>query len=206
MYFNEKEDNNIDKEFKKEKKFDFEKYKKIIIFGGIAFLLLLIIIIAIVLLKNRTIYYLSLNGEREINVYKGVSFVDPGYEARDNHNNNLNNLVIVSGSVDENTIGTYNIRYTLKDKTISRVVNVIASQSQFTKIFLEGETEMTIKLGSVYQEPGYYYNDIIVGDMRDKIKVNGKVDTSKVGKYRLTYTVVNSENVTITAERLVTVE
>ena len=206
MYFNEKEDTNIDKEFKREKKFDFEKYKKIIIIGGVALLVLLIIIIAILFLKNRTVYYLNLNGGNEINVYKGVEFVDPGYNASDNHGHNLNNAVVINGIVDENTIGTYNIRYTLKNKTVTRIVNVIASQSQFTKIYLEGEKEMTIKLGEEYKEPGYYYNDIIVGDMRNKIKVNGKVDTSKAGKYRLTYTVVNSENVTITAERLVTVE
>ena len=203
MYFNEKEDTNIDKEFKKESKFDFQKYKKYIIIGGIA---LLIIIIAIIYVMNRKVYYLNLNGGHEINIYKGSEFVDPGYNARDNRNNNLNNLVVVSGNVDENTIGTYKIKYTLKNRKVTRTVNVIESQSQFTKIYLEGSKEMTIKLGSVYHEPGYYYNDIIVGDMRDRIKVNGKVNTSKAGKYRLTYTVVNSENVTITAERLVTVE
>ena len=206
MYFNEKEDTNIDKEFKKEPKFDFQKYKKIIIIGGIALLVLIIIIIAILAFKNRKVYYLYLNGGNEINVYKGSNYIDPGYEARDNYNHNLNNAVIVTGTVDENTIGTYNIRYTLKDKTVTRIVNVIASQSQFTKIYLEGSKEMTIKLGSVYHEPGYYYNDVLVGDIRDRIKVNGKVNTSKAGKYRLTYTVVNSENVTITAERIVTVE
>lgn len=203
MYFNEKEDTNIDKEFKKESKFDFQKYKKYIIIGGIA---LLIIIIAIIYAMNRKVYYLNLNGGYEINIYKGSEFVDPGYNARDNRNNNLNNLVVVSGNVDENTIGTYKIKYTLKNRKVTRTVNVIESQSQFTKIYLEGSKEMTIKLGSVYHEPGYYYNDVLVGDIRDRIKVNGKVNTSKAGKYRLTYTVVNSENVTITAERIVTVE
>lgn len=206
MYFNEKEDTNIDKEFKKEKKFDFQKYKKIIIIGGITFLVLLIIIIAILFLKNRTIYYLKLNGGNEINVYKGSEFIDPGYNASDNHSHDLNNAVIVSGNVDEDVIGTYSIKYTLKNKEVTRIVNVIASQSQFTKIYLEGEKEMTIKVGEEYKEPGYYYNDILVGDMRNKIEVNGNVDTSKAGKYRLIYTVVNSENVTITAERIVTVE
>ena len=122
MYFNEKEDTNIDKEFKKEKKVDFQKYKKVIIIGAAVLLFLLIIIIAILFFKNRTIYYLNLNGGSEINVYKGAEFVDPGYNASDNHNHNLNNLVTVNGNVDEDIIGTYNIRYTLKDKTVTRII------------------------------------------------------------------------------------
>lgn len=206
MYFNEKEDTNIDKEFKNDNKFNFEKNKKWIIIGGIALLVLILIIAAIIFLKNRKVYFITLNGGNEINVYKGVEFIDPGYRAYDNHGNNSNNLVKINGKVNEEVIGTYKITYTIKNKSISRTVNVIASQSQFTKIFLEGNTSMTIKVGEKYVEPGYYYNDVRDGDMKEKIEINGTVDTSKQGKYRLTYTVVNSEGVTITAERLVTVE
>ena len=206
MYFNEKEDTNIDKEFKQSNKINSEKTKKILLIGGLIFLLLLIIIIVIFVIKNRKIYYLTLNGDSEIKVYEGVEFVDPGYVAYDNHRNILTDSVVVNGSVNENVVGTYVITYTLKNKSATRTVNVIASQSQFTKIYLEGDKTITIKVGEEYVEPGYYYNDIKAGDMRDKIIVNGTVDTSKPGKYRITYTIVNTDEVTITAERLVIVE
>ena len=207
MYFNDKEDTNIDDVFKQEKKsFNFEEYKKPIIIGGIILLLLLIILIIILVAKNRKVYSIILNSGNEISVYRGIEFIDPGYKAFDNHQNDLTNSVVVSGTVDTDTIGEYILKYSLKNKSVERKVNVIVSQSQFTKIYLEGEKEMTIKVGEAYVEPGYYYNDILVGDMTDKIVVNGTVDSTKAGKYRISYTVVNSEDVTITAERVVTVE
>ncbi len=206
MYFNEKEDTNIDKEFKNTNKFDFEKNKGTIIITGIIILLLIIIAIVIIYLKNKKVYYIELNGGSEINVYEGIEFIDPGYIAYDNRGNDLSSSVTTNGKVDEEVIGTYQIVYTLYNKSVKRLVNVIASQSKFNKIYLEGEITMTLKVGEEYVEPGYYYNDIKVGDMHDKISVNGTVDTSKPGTYRLTYTVVNSEEMTVTAERIVIVE
>ena len=206
MYFNEKEDTNIDKEFKKNKKHDFENSKKIFTIIGLILLFLIIIIVVVLFLKNRTTYYLNLNGSTNINIYEGVEFTDPGYYAYDNHRNDLTNSVIVSGNVDTDTVGTYTITYSLKNRVAQRVVNVIASQSQFTKIILEGDTIMTVPVGSEYIEPGYYYSDLKVGDMRDKVVVNGKVDTTKPGRYRITYSVVNSDDVTITTERIIIVE
>ena len=206
MYFNEKEDTNIDKEFKQSNKIDPDKAKKYLLIGGLILLLLIIVIIAIFVMKNHKTYYLELNGGSEISVYEGSEFIDPGYIAYDNKQNVLTDSVVVSGDVNINVVGTYTLTYTIKDKSATRTVNVIASQSQYTKIYLEGEKTITIKVGQEYVEPGYYYNDMKAGDMRDKIVVNGTVDTSKPGKYRITYTVTNTDNVTITAERLVIVE
>lgn len=206
MYFNEKEDTNIDKEFKNSNKLDPEKNRKMLIIGGIILLLIIAIVLIFLFLKNRKTYYIELNGGNSINVYEGMEFVDPGYIAYDNHHNSLTNSVVVNGNVNEKVIGSYTITYSLKNKSVSRVVNVIASQAQYTRIYLKGDKIMKLKVGEAYNEPGYYYNDIKVGDMHDQIKVNGTVDSSKAGQYRITYSVVNSEEVTITAERVVIVE
>ena len=42
-------------------------------------------------------------------------------------------------------------------------------------------------------------------DLFDKVKVTGKVDTSKVGTYQITYSVVNSRNVTTKTTRTIIV-
>ncbi|WP_297439306.1 carbohydrate-binding protein, partial [uncultured Clostridium sp.] len=43
------------------------------------------------------------------------------------------------------------------------------------------------------------------GDLTSKIKVTGKVDTSKAGKYTLTYSITDSKGEVTTAKRVVTV-
>ncbi|PEN34733.1 peptidase M4, partial [Bacillus wiedmannii] len=44
------------------------------------------------------------------------------------------------------------------------------------------------------------------GDLTSKVKVDGKVDTSKAGTYVLTYTVTDSKGHEVTAKQTVTVK
>ena len=61
MYFNEnKENTNIDSEFKGNNKFDIEKYKKPLIIGGGILLFIILLIIIIILLGGRQKYYIRL--------------------------------------------------------------------------------------------------------------------------------------------------
>ena len=65
---------------------------------------------------------------------------------------------------------------------------------------------MFLKVGDKYVEPGYEVFDSADQNLKQKVKVSGKVDTSKVGTYEITYSVVNSRNKTITAKRYVIVK
>ena len=89
MYFNEnKENTNIDSEFKSEKKlnFDFDKYKKPLMIAGGILLFIILLIIIILILKGRNKYHIVLNGDENIIIYQGANFIDPGYIAYDNSN------------------------------------------------------------------------------------------------------------------------
>lgn len=205
MYFNEKkEDTNIDKEFNDNKKIDLSRLKKtIIIIIGII-LLIIIIMIIISSLKNKTKYFVTLEGNQEMTIYKGASYNEPGYEGFDNKGNNYD--VTISGEVDTSKIGTYEITYSLHNIKKTRTVKVIEAPSTPTILHLNGDKNITLNVGEEYKEPGYNAVDYIDGDLSSKVTVSGTVDTKKAGIYRLVYSVVNSKNVTTSETRVVTVK
>ena len=208
MYFNEKEDTNIDKEFKREFNFgDFlrENLKKIIIIGII---LLLLIVVLFIFLKSRgsNSYGIKLYGGNEITVYQGITFTDPGYVAYDKKGNNISNQVKVKGSVEINVVGRYTITYSVDDKSVNRIVNVVEKPQIVTVIHLTGDLNVSMNVGSEYKEPGYSAIDAKDGDITSKVEVTNNIDASKAGIYRVTYSVVNSDGVTTTVSRTVTVK
>lgn len=206
MYFNEKEDTNIDKEFKNNKKLDFSKFKKYLIIGIVTVLLLIIIIIIFLLIKKRTVYYLNLEGLEEMNIYQGTSYNEPGYKARDNKNNDLTSQVVVKDNLDTTTIGTYTIVYSLGNRTLRRTVNVVAKPEIPTTIHLSGEKNIYLKVGDQFTDPGCIAIDAFDGNLTDKVTITGTVDTSQKGVYRLVYSVVNSSGITASETRTIIVE
>lgn len=72
-----------------------------------------------------------LNGEEEIiiNVNEDDKYIESGYVAIDNNNQNYAQQVLVEGEVKENEIGEYEIKYTLiidnYEKTLTRKVKVV---------------------------------------------------------------------------------
>ena len=70
---------------------------------------------------------------------------------------------------------------------------------------LLGEKTRTIPKGSIYSEQGYKAIDEKDGNITDKVKVTGNVDTSKTDTYKLTYSVTNSRGKTASVERTVVV-
>ena len=75
---------------------------------------------------------ISLNGSSTINLTVGDSFTDPGATATDNVDGNLTSSIVVTGSVDTSTVGTYTLNYNVSDAAgnaatqVSRTVNVTA--------------------------------------------------------------------------------
>lgn len=203
MYFNDRrEDTNIDSEFKKKKTISLEKLKKIIILSAVCFIIFIIILIIIIKAKNKVEYFISLNGEPEITIFEGNTFNDPGYNAYDSKDNNLYDEVIIETNLDENTVGTYIIRYTLHDKYVERTINVLEKPAIRTIITLKGDKNIYINVGDTFKDPGIESAvDMTDGDITNKVTVQGTVDTSKKGLNRIIYSVTNSKGETTTEER-----
>ena len=210
MYFKDKINTNIDKEFGKKKKFSIKKidfnnidYKKIIIFSGIV---LLVIIGIILITKNKhNNYFIDLDGEDLIMIYKDSEYVDPGYSARNNKGVDFTDKVVVSDDVNTSVVGDYKVIYTLGDTRVVRYVSVIEKPIGATSIYLSGEVTMYLRVGDEYKEPGYTVIDSIDSNLTDKVIVKNDVDTNKEGIYRITYMVTNSTGVSTQVSRTVIV-
>ena len=74
------------------------------------------------------------------------------------------------------------------------------------EIKLNGSSTMTVELNSSFTDPGATANDKKDGDLTSKITTSGKVDTTKAGTYKITYTVEDSSKNKASITRTVTVK
>ena len=61
---------------------------------------------------------------------------------------------------------------------------IVVKDAKSPTINLKGDSDMQILVGSKYQEPGFTATDNKDGDLTNKVKITGKVDTSKKGTYK----------------------
>ena len=138
------------------------------------------------------------------NIYmlaKGTKFQDPGYVSSE--------PVIVSGIVGEEE-GVYNIFYIGKNsnETINRKVIVTDDEkikNLYPTIEINGEDNIYILKGSIYNDPGATAKDPTEGDISYKINRSGQVNTNEIGEYKVLYSVTNKSGFTISTTRTVTV-
>ena len=71
---------------------------------------------------------------------------------------------------------------------------------------LNGDEEITLAVGTDFEDPGYSATDDFDGDITDKVVRSGNVDPSKAGRYTLTYTVQDSAGNTTTKTRTIIYE
>jgi len=210
MYFKEKDDTNIDKEFEKERKkglnIDFKNLspKTMLFLGGGILLLFIVIFVVISLSSNSNRYVLTLSGEQTISITVGSDYIEPGYKATDKKGNDFTNRVQITSNLDTSKIGEYEILYSIGNTNKVRNVKVV-EKVDATYIRLLGEVTMYLEIGEKYKEPGYEAYDSIDGNVTKKVTVSGKVNSSKKGVYKIKYTVVNSRNITTAEERNVIV-
>ena len=185
--------------------------KNLFIIGGII-LGIIIIILVITLVKsnkNNNVYTFELVGPSEINVSLNDSYVDIGYIARDeDNNNNIANLVNVSGNVDTTKVGTYKVVFVLtingKNVTLERKVNVVKTDQLLT-LMLNGSKNVTVRSNDVYEEEGYSAADSVEGDLNDIVQIANYIDYSTPGTYTIVYYVTNSKNITKAVYRTVNI-
>ena len=206
MYFKDKSNTNIDSEFNSNK-FDINKYKMPLIILGIIVILVIGIIILVNtgLFKKETNYFLTLEGEELITIYKGNEYVEPGYSGRDSSGNDLTEEVVIFSNIDTSIAGDYEVIYTLNDKILTRYVSVVDKPVGATSIYLIGDLTMYMDINSEYVEPGYMAIDSVDSTLTDKVIVKNEIDASKVGTYYVIYSVTNSSGITIQNKRKVIV-
>jgi len=100
-------------------------------------------------------------------------------------------------TIDTTTLGRIEIIYRVRDlagyeETTTRYITVADEENPV--INLNGDSEVTIEVGSTYQDAGATATDNYDGDLTSKIVVNNPVDTNVVDTYTVTYNVTDSNN------------
>ena len=211
MYFKNKINTNIDNEFGKKKKFSIRnmRIRDYLILG--VFLIFILGVILLIAFKGKDIviskeyYFIYLEGDDLVVVYKDSEYIDPGYSARNDKGVDFTDKVVVSDDVNTSVVGDYKVIYTLGDTKVVRYVSVIEKPIGATSIYLSGEVTMYLRVGDEYKEPGYTVIDSIDSNLTDKVIVKNDVDTNKEGIYRITYMVTNSTGVSTQVSRTVIV-
>ena len=154
-------------------------------------------------------YKLVLIGDGNITVNVFDDFTEPGIEVYINDNlqeNSIEFVTIESKNLDTDVIGKYEIIYLLDENNeinVKRNINVVDTINP--EIKLKEYTEFLF-VGDKFIEPGYSANDNYDGDITDLVTIDGEVDTSKAGKYKISYSVADISNNSIEVDRIVEVD
>ena len=125
-----------------------------------------------VIVKDLSAPELNLTGGDEIEVTINTNFIEPGYSAIDNYDGDVTENVEVTGSIDINTLGDYELTYTVSDSHNNKtekvrkvhVTKLKPTQMSLTEYTLEGWYEEAQAKDTGYLGEEYYNTIKIVGD------------------------------------------
>ncbi len=179
------------------------KDRLILLGGGVIALVILVLGTFFFIKSNNTT--IVLNGEKDISLEVFDDYVE--LDAKLLYKGSEKKIIKATVSnVDTSVLGDYTVAYKynsfLLKKDVKRHVKVVDTTAP--KLTLKG-SDMTLKLNQSYIEPGYSAIDNYDGDISDKVEVEGKVDTSKLGTYEVTYSITDSSGNKSTVERKVVI-
>ena len=125
------------------------------------------------------------------------TWVDPGYLVSDNRDDPEAIQVVVSGTPDLTTKGSYFIEYLATDlngneaAVVTREVQVSDLDEPYVQL---SETLVVLAFGDSFVMPEYSSSDNYDGDLTDQVLIQGldSLDTNTPGDYEIIFTVVDS--------------
>lgn len=131
----------------------------------------------------------------------GQPYEEEGFTATDNYDGDLTDQVQVRQEDGK-------VYYTVTDSSgnqASAEREIVYFDPNPPKLTLKGNKSYFLYQGDAYAEPGYTAIDQEDGDITARVLVSGKVDTSVMGDYTVTYTVSDKFGNQVTATRTITV-
>ena len=125
--------------------------------------------------------------------------VDITYKAVDNYDNDI---------TDKVTKEVIDNKYVLKVSDSSNNETILEIPIEYKDdenptIKLKGSSIVYLKIGEKYNEYGYTATDNCLGDITNRVKISGNVDSNKEGKYIITYSVTDDLNNEIEVTRTI---
>ena len=139
---------------------------------------------------------ITLNGASTINLEVGDTYSELGATATDNIDGNLTSSIVITGTVNTNSAGTYTKYYNVSDAAgnvaTQRTRTVVVTQPADTTapvITLNGASTINLEVGDNYSELGATATDNVDGNLTSSIVITGTVNTNSAGTYTKYYNV-----------------
>ena len=151
---------------------------------------------------------ISIKGDKEVVLELNGEYKEDGYKAYI-LGKDVSNAVEVINEVDTSKVGTYKIKYSISNKFLKKANYIVRSVKVVDninpEIKLTGDS-VSIYVGDNYTEPGYSASDNYDGDITNNVIVTNNVDNTKVGKYEVVYSVIDTSNNSVEVKRIVEVK
>lgn len=139
----------------------------------------------------------ELNDKEYTNVEINSNYEEKGANLKIGNKDVKDEIIVDSTNLDTTKKGKYYViyKYKMNDYRILtkyRLINVVDTKPPV--ITLKGKEIERIELGKKYTDQGYDISDNSKEDLKDKVKVTGSVDTSRVGTYEIKYEAKDSSN------------
>ena len=147
----------------------------------------------------------SIIGDEIIKINLNDNFTDPGIKVTYLGENIDDRYVSVINNIDNKKVGSYEVIYEINYKNLSKKVSreVIVVDNIAPKIELKGNSSVDVFVGEAFVDPGIIATDNYDTESNLKIEKKDNIDSSKVGSYKVVYTVTDSSSNISTIERVV---
>ena len=165
----------------------------------------------LVMVNDRTAPVLTLYNKDTLYLEVGSTYTEYNAKAIDATEGDISSQIIITSDLDMAYTGIYYLNYNVTDaggnKAIpkTRVVFVVRDQTK-PVITLNGSDTVSIEVFSAYTEDGATATDNKDGNISNSISVSGTVNTSVIGKYILSYVVIDQAGNKTTKNRVVFVK
>ncbi|WP_299098055.1 immunoglobulin-like domain-containing protein [uncultured Winogradskyella sp.] len=139
---------------------------------------------------------ITLTGASTINLEVGDTYSELGATATDNIDGNLTSSIVITGTVNTNSAGTYTKYYNVSDAAgnaaTQRTRTIIVTEPADTTapvITLTGASTINLEVGDAYNELGATATDNVDGNLTSSIVITGTVNTNSAGTYTKYYNV-----------------
>jgi alpha-tubulin suppressor-like RCC1 family protein len=140
---------------------------------------------------------ITLLGEREMILFEGTAWSEPGATAKDNFDGDLTGAIEITGKIDQVLkVGSYLRKYNVSDEAGNQAIElkrsvvvkpVVPKDVVPPVIVLKGKQSIELFQGSSWTDPGVMAYDNFDGDLTAYVQVTGKVNLGLAGTYQLKY-------------------
>lgn len=153
---------------------------------------------------------ITMIGNENVSVMIGTTYSDAGATALDYYNLNLTASIVTTSTVDTSAVGTFTVKYNVKDVSLNSADEVVRTVTVYDSIVplitLLGSSPITVEKGDTYVDAGATALDNDSVDLTSSIAVVNTVDMTTPGTYSVTYNVMDSsQNSAVEVTRTVNV-